>query len=130
MTVDQTTGIITVRALQAGTTNILIAADENTNKTAQVALTVTGSGNIPNWYDAAYQQWLAQQQQNQNQGGQGQAATPAPERTYTVQRGDSLWRIAQRYYGDGRQWGRIFEANRDKIRNPRLIYPGQTLIIP
>jgi nucleoid-associated protein YgaU len=50
--------------------------------------------------------------------------------TYTVVRGDSLSKIAKRLYGNGNQWKRIYEANRDKIENPDLIYPGQVLRIP
>lgn len=51
-------------------------------------------------------------------------------RTYTVQAGDSLSKIAQREYGDASQWRRIYEANRDQIKNPDLIHPGQTFRIP
>lgn len=62
------------------------------------------------------------------------AAEPAPaapaEQTYTVESGDSLWAIAERFYGDGSQWSRIFEANRDHLDNPDLIQPGQVLRIP
>lgn len=57
-------------------------------------------------------------------------SAPAPQRTYRVVSGDSLWRIAQRYYGNGGVWRRIFDANLDKIRNPGLIYPGQIFVIP
>ena len=53
-----------------------------------------------------------------------------PDRFYTVQPGDSLRAIAQRYYGDEMQWKRIYEANRDKISNPDLIHPGQEFKIP
>ena len=49
---------------------------------------------------------------------------------YTVQRGDSLSKIAQQQYGDGKKWKAIFEANRDQISNPDLIHPGQVLTIP
>ncbi len=49
---------------------------------------------------------------------------------YMVKRSDYLIKIATIVYGDGSQWRRIFEANRDKIRNPNLIFPGQTLTIP
>jgi len=48
--------------------------------------------------------------------------------TYTVRAGDTLGRIANRYYNDPMQWERIAEAN--NIRNPDLIYPGQVFIIP
>jgi uncharacterized protein YidB (DUF937 family) len=57
------------------------------------------------------------------------AAPPAPE-TYVVVAGDSLSKIAKRFYGDANQWRRIFEANRDQIKNPDLIHPGQKLRIP
>lgn len=57
--------------------------------------------------------------------------TPPPSvRTYTVVRGDTLWGIATRYYGNGSKYPVIFNANRDKISNPNLIYPGQVLKIP
>ena len=49
---------------------------------------------------------------------------------YTVQSGDSLSKIAQQQYGDGKKWRAIFEANRDQISNPELIHPGQVLKIP
>ena len=52
------------------------------------------------------------------------------EVTYTVQKGDSLSKIAQMQLGDGRKWKEIFEANRDQITNPDLIHPGQVLRIP
>lgn len=55
---------------------------------------------------------------------------PAPAKTYVVAKGDSLSKIAQRIYGDANQWRKIYEANRDIIKNPDLIYPGQTLKIP
>jgi nucleoid-associated protein YgaU len=51
-------------------------------------------------------------------------------RTYTVVAGDSLSKIAKREYGDASQWTKIYEANRDQIKNPDLIYPGQTFRIP
>jgi nucleoid-associated protein YgaU len=51
-------------------------------------------------------------------------------KTYTVVSGDSLSKIAKREYGDANAWNRIYEANRDTIKNPDLIYPGQTLKIP
>lgn len=51
-------------------------------------------------------------------------------RTYTVKSGDCLWNIAKKYYGNGSQYTKIYNANRDKIKNPNLIYPGQVLTIP
>ena len=66
-------------------------------------------------------------------GSSSTAPAPAGEavtRTYTVVAGDSLSKISQKIYGDGRRWKEIFEANKDKIKNPDLIYPGQVLKIP
>jgi len=58
--------------------------------------------------------------------------SPAPkqETTYTVKKGDSLWNIAKKFYGDGSKYPKIYEANKDKISNPNLIYVGQVLTIP
>lgn len=50
--------------------------------------------------------------------------------TVTVQPGFTLWGIAQERYGDGVLYVQVFEANRDKIRNPDLIYPGQVFSVP
>lgn len=47
-----------------------------------------------------------------------------------VQPGNSLWRIARRTYGRGLSYTTIFQANRDRIRNPDLIYPGQVFRLP
>jgi nucleoid-associated protein YgaU len=56
---------------------------------------------------------------------------PAPEpttRTYTVESGDTLWAIAERFYGDGNKYQAIAEAS--GISNPDLIHPGEVLTIP
>jgi LysM repeat protein len=55
----------------------------------------------------------------------------AGPQTYTVRPGDSLWRIAQSFYGNGSAWPKIYNANRDTIgSNPNLIRAGQSLDIP
>jgi len=51
-------------------------------------------------------------------------------KTYTVKSGDCLWNIAKKYYGNGAQYAKIYNANKGKIKNPNLIYPGQVLTIP
>ena len=56
--------------------------------------------------------------------------TETKTKTYTVDRGDNLSAIAQQWYGDPNQWPRLFEANRNQIVDPNLIYPGQVLRIP
>jgi nucleoid-associated protein YgaU len=50
--------------------------------------------------------------------------------SYTVEKGDSLSKIAKRVYGKASLWREIYEANRDNIKDPDLIYPGQVLRLP
>lgn len=50
--------------------------------------------------------------------------------TTTVSRGDSLWRISRLTYGAGTRYAVIYQANRQQIRNPNLIYPGQVFVVP
>ena len=52
------------------------------------------------------------------------------DRIYTVQKGDSLWRIASKELGSGKRWQEIYELNRSAISNPSLIYIGQELKLP
>ena len=47
-----------------------------------------------------------------------------------ISRGDSLWALSKLAYGDGAHYAVIFNANRGKIHNPNLIYPGQTFVVP
>lgn len=67
--------------------------------------------------------------QTNRDAGAGQPDTSNGQ-TYTVQKGDCLWEIAKKYYGNGSDYQKIFGANRDQITNPNLIYPGQVLTIP
>jgi nucleoid-associated protein YgaU len=64
--------------------------------------------------------------------GSGSTAPAASTggQSYTVKSGDSLSKIAKHFYGDANKWQRIYEANRDKIKNPDLIHPGQEFTIP
>lgn len=54
--------------------------------------------------------------------------TTAPPKTYTVQKGDSLWKIAVNIYGDGYAWSKISQAN--NLNNPNLIHPGNVFKLP
>ena len=58
------------------------------------------------------------------------AAKPTPSVSITVQPGFTLWGIASQQFGDGVMYVQVFEANKDKIRDPNLIYPGQVFVIP
>ena len=63
------------------------------------------------------------------QSGVASTAPSAPQ-TYTVNKGDTLSKIAKEFYGSANRWHEIYDANRDQISNPDLIKPGQVLKIP
>jgi len=50
--------------------------------------------------------------------------------TVIIKRGDNLWRISREMYGRGIRYSTIYQANRDQIRNPNRIYPGQVFVLP
>lgn len=58
------------------------------------------------------------------------APKAAEPRTYTVVAGDNLSKIAKKFYGDANKWKKLFEANKDTIKNPDLIKIGQLLRVP
>ena len=64
------------------------------------------------------------------QAGSSSTAPADKPQSYTVQSGDSLSKIAKHVYGDANKWRAIYDANRDKIKNPDLIQPGQVLTLP
>lgn len=57
-------------------------------------------------------------------------ASSTASKIYVVVSGDSLSKIAKREYGDAKLWPRIFEANKDLLKDPNKIFPGQKLKIP
>ncbi len=64
-----------------------------------------------------------------------QLTTPEPPQTpkveyYLIKSGDTLSKIAKQYLGDAMAYPKIFEANREVIKDPNLIYPGQKIRIP
>ena len=59
------------------------------------------------------------------------ASSTQPSTTYyTIEKGDTLSKIADRFYGDAQKYPQIFEANREVIQDPDKIYPGQKIRIP
>ena len=64
------------------------------------------------------------------QSGSSSTAPADQAKSYTVQSGDNLSKIAKHVYGDPNKWHAIYDANRDKIKNPDLIQPGQVLTLP
>ena len=64
--------------------------------------------------------------------GQGGPAggVSAPAGSYTVQKGDTLSKISKQFYGDANAYKKIFDANRDQLKDPDKIQPGQVLRIP
>lgn len=65
-----------------------------------------------------------------NVKGGSSSTAPSAQKVYVVVSGDSLSKIAQREYGNANQWNRIYEANRDILKDPDKIFPGQKLRIP
>jgi LysM repeat protein len=65
-------------------------------------------------------------------GGSSQLTTRDEHtlQSYTVEKGDSLSKIAKRVYGKASYWRQIYEANKDNIKDPDLIYPGQVIRLP
>lgn len=59
-----------------------------------------------------------------------ETATAPKNATYTVKSGDCLWNIAKKQLGDGSKYTEIYNLNKDKIKNPNLIYAGQVLTLP
>jgi nucleoid-associated protein YgaU len=58
------------------------------------------------------------------------ASAAADLELYQVRRGDTLWSIAEVVLGDASLWPALYRANRDRIKDPRHVYPGQRLSVP
>jgi len=54
----------------------------------------------------------------------------SPIQQYVVQKGDTLQKISQKFYGTTKKWNKIYEFNKDALKAPDKIYPGQTINIP
>jgi nucleoid-associated protein YgaU len=128
---DVDTGIYTLRVDQIDAQGAVISRTETPflRESAEV-LANTRAATTPAPVTAA----VAEPAGDTGTGTGTASAAPAPARVQavaiTVQPGSTLWAIARESYGDGMQYMRVFEANRDNIRNPDLIYPGQVFAVP
>ena len=58
------------------------------------------------------------------------AVSAGAERVHVVRHGESLWQIAEAVSGDPHRWQELYRANRDQIKDPQILHPGQRLTIP
>ena len=80
--------------------------------------------------DAQYADLVADIQINPSLPQPAAAAAAPQQRTYTVKQGDTLSAIAKEFYGKASEYPKIFEANKDKLKDPDHIKVGQELVIP
>lgn len=137
----KTTQFILVRASPDGRrlfdTNLTVSVEDyNIVEDATKGLDVSVDVNLKQWRDYGTKTATVEQPADTSQPPtvtveqERETSTAPTAKTYTVQKGDSLWAIAAKYYGKGAEYSKIFEANGDKISNPNLIYPGQVLTLP
>lgn len=116
-------------------TNMKVSVEDyTTTEDAKNGLDVSVEVKLKQWRDYGTKTVVIEE----NKDGEKTATTQeerddssAPKaKTYTVKKGDTLWALAAKYYGSGAQYKKIFDANKDKISNPNLIYPGQVFTIP
>jgi nucleoid-associated protein YgaU len=63
------------------------------------------------------------------EGGSSSTA-PTSGKTYTIAKGDTLSKIARDEYGDPKLWRELFKHNKDVIKDPDKIFPGQVIVLP
>lgn len=62
--------------------------------------------------------------------GGASSTAPSEAKTYTIVKGDTLSKIAEREYGDAKLWRKVFQHNKDVIKDPDKIFPGQQITLP
>lgn len=118
-------------------TNMQVSVEDyNITEDAKNGLDVSVDVNLKQWRDygtktvTVEQPKESQKQQTVTVTKEWDASTAPKAKTHTVKKGDTLWALAAKYYGSGAQYTKIYNANKDKISNPNLIYVGQVLTIP
>ncbi|MEG6509996.1 LysM peptidoglycan-binding domain-containing protein [Methyloligella sp. 2.7D] len=101
-------------------------AQRKAQETAQAGAAVGTGESAPSGGEASGRMAAAEMPEagQASPAGQGDAGHHGPS-VYTVRRGDTLWAIAEQYFGGGWRYTMIFKDNRGQIRNPNLIYPDQ-----
>ncbi len=110
---------VTVYGLQVSgnTVSGTVGSEDERSMVYRAIAAVDNSANLNIGIDAGFQ-------------AQAASAAAAGTKSYTVQSGDTLSKIAKQHYGDANQWRKIFEANRGTISDPDKIQVGQQLTIP
>ena len=110
---------VTVYGLQVSgnTVSGTVGSEDERSKVYSAIAAVDNSASLNIGIDAGFQ-------------AQAASAAAAGTKSYTVQSGDTLSKIAKQHYGDANQWRKIFEANRGTISDPDKIQVGQQLTIP
>ena len=134
--VDGSTAVIEGQAKDAATREkaVLVAGNIEGISRVDDRLTVRDNGPDFSGVTTGSSTVAAGEQASGGQGSGGQAssgqASEWTSRTYTVEKGDTLSRIAKEMYGDAGKYPVIFEANKPMLKDPDKIYPGQVLRIP
>jgi nucleoid-associated protein YgaU len=104
---------------------------DHAGRSAQARLLSQPRSHIAKRQDVAVSQLLhATAAAPRSDGGSSSAVVVPKMATTVVSRGDSLWQISRVTYGTGMRYVVVHAANRDQIRNPNRIYPGQVFVLP
>ena len=106
--------------------DILIPSSGTSEFGQQLMSLVSGTSSV-GALEYAARDWLLS---SNSPAGEFSITSASGENVITVQWGHTLWGIAQQHFGEGVAYVQIYEANRDQIRNPDLIYPGQIFTLP
>jgi nucleoid-associated protein YgaU len=109
--------------------NVVVALDAMESRSGPVRSRAEVPFNAPKTV-AANRSVLDRAVASSQDGGSTSAVVVPKVATAVVSRGDSLWRISQVTYGAGTRYAIVYKANRNQIRNPNRIYPGQIFVLP
>jgi nucleoid-associated protein YgaU len=109
--------------------SVVVALDAMESRSGAVRSRVEVPFNAPEKV-AANRSVLDRAVASSQDGGSPSAVVVPKVATAVVSRGDSLWHISQVTYGAGRRYAIVYQANRNQIRNPNRIYPGQIFVLP